>query len=144
MVAVQKLTEKRNETITVTKENLEEINSQENYQMMAQLKTGYDSHALKLIIGFLGNVFGLFIVCLASQLIINKNNEFLVACYVTDWYEWTAKNRLYLLMIMVRALKPFGWIAGPGIPTDLNTVTFVVKTGMSYITAMMSLYYRSN
>ncbi|KAL7302789.1 hypothetical protein TKK_0004829 [Trichogramma kaykai] len=111
---------------------------------MAQLKTGYDSHALKLIIGFLGNVFGLFIVCLASQLIINKNNEFLVACYVTDWYEWTAKNRLYLLMIMVRALKPFGWIAGPGIPTDLNTVTFVVKTGMSYITAMMSLYYRSN
>ncbi|CAB0041350.1 unnamed protein product [Trichogramma brassicae] len=46
--------------------------------------------------------------------------------YATDWYKWTAKNRLYLLMIMIRAVKPFGGIAGPGIPVDLSTVTFAL------------------
>ncbi|KAL7300217.1 hypothetical protein TKK_0006856 [Trichogramma kaykai] len=93
-----------------------------------------------MAVGLTGCIVILSFVCFPSELLIDVSNKIRFACYSCNWYTWNPKTRLTLLMIMIRTSKPFSWIAGPGIMLNFQTVAFVVKTGLSYIMTMVSLY----
>ncbi|KAL7304558.1 hypothetical protein TKK_0003342 [Trichogramma kaykai] len=92
-----------------------------------------------MALGFATNVFILATACFPSQLLIDASDAVGLSCYCSEWYQLKPKNRLIFLMTMMRTLKPCGWVAGPSNVLDFETVAIVLKTGMSYITAMLSL-----
>ncbi|KAL7304559.1 hypothetical protein TKK_0003343 [Trichogramma kaykai] len=107
--------------------------------IVTQFKNGALIETAILAVGVIACVSILIIVCIPSQLLIDAGDEVGFSCYSSGWYQWSPKNRLIFLMTMKRTLIPSGWIAGPGIILNFKTVAIVMKTGMSYITAILSL-----
>ncbi|XP_023318117.1 uncharacterized protein LOC111694385 [Trichogramma pretiosum] len=116
-----------------------------NFEMVAfalvQFKKGFVTDALQMGFGFLSCIITLVLLCIPSQFIIDVSDKVGHACYFnTNWYEWKPKDRLVIRRTLMRTLYPCGWKAGPSITLNLRTAAFVIKTAMSYVMTMISIY----
>uniref|UniRef100_A0ABD2XPL7 Uncharacterized protein n=1 Tax=Trichogramma kaykai TaxID=54128 RepID=A0ABD2XPL7_9HYME len=107
--------------------------------MVIQLKRKMFLNALKMFVAYLGCKILLMCLCYPSQQMKNASENILIACYSNHWYEFKPKIRSLLLVMMIRALRPCCLTACLGVQVNFSTVTYVVKTTMSYIAALMSV-----
>ncbi|XP_014233475.1 odorant receptor 67a-like [Trichogramma pretiosum] len=107
--------------------------------MIVELKKKMFMNFLKMCLAFLGGKMMLMLVCYPSQLMKDASENIGLACYCSSWYEFKPKVKSLLFLMMVRTLRPCCLMACRGVPVNFSTVTFVEKTTMSYITALLSI-----
>ncbi|XP_011867926.1 PREDICTED: odorant receptor 49b-like [Vollenhovia emeryi] len=86
------------------------------------------------------NVSGhMCLLCAVSELLVAKSESIYHAAYEHEWYKLKPEKAKCLLLIMVRAKKPFYIMAGKIIPMTLSTFCNLIKTSASYVSVLIAI-----
>ncbi|XP_025263956.1 odorant receptor 63a-like [Camponotus floridanus] len=86
-----------------------------------------------------GAFFTLLIVCYSGQKLMDESQNVFYQVYTTKWYDFSPRLKSLLIIILYRSNIPCGLKAGNLISLSIATYAAVIKMGVSYFTAFLSL-----
>ncbi|KAL7301274.1 hypothetical protein TKK_0006013 [Trichogramma kaykai] len=107
---------------------------------MAVVEISYDpTSSLRMLIAFVLIIVIVLIISHPGQLLIDASKAIYFKCYCSWWYEYPVKARKLLLTMMIRSAIPSRMRIGPQITLNLETAGIIIKTALSYVTALISV-----
>ncbi|KAL7286028.1 hypothetical protein TKK_0019684 [Trichogramma kaykai] len=93
---------------------------------MAVVEISYDaSSAAKMAVAFVMILILVLVICYPSQLLIDASNDIYFKCYTSKLYEYPARTRRLLILMMTRAAEPCCMTIGPSVPLHFETASSV-------------------
>ncbi|XP_028045642.1 odorant receptor 67a isoform X2 [Monomorium pharaonis] len=86
-----------------------------------------------------GSLVCLMVVCYSGQRIMDESQNIFYRAYAAEWYKFSPRLKCLLMIVLYRSNIPCGLKAGNLVPLSIATYATVVRTGMSYFTAFLSL-----
>ncbi|KAL6262949.1 hypothetical protein P5V15_005737 [Pogonomyrmex californicus] len=87
----------------------------------------------------MGALMTLMIVCYSGQRLMDESQNVFYRAYAAKWYNFSPRLKSLLLITLYRSNIPCGLKAGNIVPLSIATYATVVRMGMSYFTAFLSL-----
>ncbi|XP_025263969.1 odorant receptor 63a-like isoform X1 [Camponotus floridanus] len=87
----------------------------------------------------IGAFFSMLIVCYSGQKLMDESQNVFYQVYATKWYDFSPRLKSLLIIILYRSNIPCGLKAGNIIPLSIATYAAVIRMGVSYFTAFLSL-----
>ncbi|XP_072760095.1 uncharacterized protein [Anoplolepis gracilipes] len=93
----------------------------------------------KFIFIIMGALLTLFIGCYSGQILMDESQNVFSQAYATKWYDFSPRLKSLLIIILYRSNVPCELKAGNIVPLSIMTYAGVVRMGVSYLTAFLSL-----
>ncbi|XP_025267994.1 odorant receptor 63a-like isoform X3 [Camponotus floridanus] len=87
----------------------------------------------------MGALLQLMIMCYSGQKLIDESQNIFYRAYAAKWYMYSPRMRSLLIITLYRSNIPCSLTAGKLIPLSMTTYAAVVRAGMSYFTAFLSI-----
>uniref|UniRef100_A0ABD2XCX3 Uncharacterized protein n=1 Tax=Trichogramma kaykai TaxID=54128 RepID=A0ABD2XCX3_9HYME len=98
------------------------------------------AEAFRMFCAFSLATISLFFICLPSQVVVDTNTYVYNSCYSCNWYDYPTKSRKYFQLFILRLSKTLVVPAGPLAKLNFETYGNIIKTSLSYTTALMTIY----
>ncbi|CAL1673765.1 unnamed protein product [Lasius platythorax] len=86
-----------------------------------------------------GALLTLLIVCYSGQKLMDESQNVFHQAYATKWYDFSPRLKSLLIILLYRSNISCGLKAGNIVPLSIATYAAMVRMGMSYFTAFLSL-----
>ncbi|XP_072751606.1 odorant receptor 13a-like isoform X2 [Anoplolepis gracilipes] len=87
----------------------------------------------------MGALLQLMIMCYSGQKLIDESQNIFYRAYAAKWYMYSPRLKSLLITTFYRSRLPCSLTAGKLIPLSMMTFAAVVRAGMSYFTAFLSV-----
>ncbi|XP_070165316.1 odorant receptor Or2-like [Polyergus mexicanus] len=87
----------------------------------------------------MGALLQLMILCYSGQKLMNESQNIFHRVYAAKWYKFSPRLRSLLIITLYRSVVPCKLTAGNLFPLSMPLFAAVVRTGVSYFTAFLSL-----
>ncbi|KAH0952954.1 Or9e8 [Eciton burchellii] len=94
---------------------------------------------IRFIFIIMGALMTLMIACYSSQRLMDESQNVFYRAYAAEWYNYSPRLKSLLIIILYRSNVSCGLKAGNIIPLSISTYMAVVRMGVSYFTAFLSL-----
>ncbi|XP_026826814.1 odorant receptor 13a-like isoform X2 [Ooceraea biroi] len=111
-----------------------------NVMMDEQMSEVPFSRICYVIVGVIILLAHTFLYCGAGELITEHGDAVYQAIYDLDWYKLDSRNSRSLMLLMIRASKPFRITAGKVIPLTMATFCSLLKTSAGYTSFLLAKY----
>ncbi|XP_026826858.1 odorant receptor 67a isoform X4 [Ooceraea biroi] len=81
----------------------------------------------------------LLLVCYPCQRLMDESQNVFHRAYAAEWYNYSPRLKYLLIITLYRSNIPCGLKAGNMVPLSIATFAAVVRIGISYFTAFLSL-----
>ncbi|XP_072760098.1 odorant receptor 42b-like isoform X2 [Anoplolepis gracilipes] len=95
--------------------------------------------AARFMFVIMGALMTMLIGCYSGQILMDESQNVFYQAYATKWYDFSPRLKSLLIIILYRSNVPCGLKAGNIVPLSIATYAAVVRMGMSYFTAFLSL-----
>nr|XP_012226909.1 PREDICTED: odorant receptor 67a-like [Linepithema humile] len=87
----------------------------------------------------MGALLQLMIMCYSGQKLIDESQNIFYRAYAAEWYMFSPRLKTLLIITFYRSITPCSLTAGKLLPLSMTTYAAVVRAGMSYFTAFLSI-----
>ncbi|XP_032686785.1 odorant receptor 63a-like isoform X3 [Odontomachus brunneus] len=119
------------------------IRTTQMYSTYNVLQIVYVLDQLEEIIRYLfiimGAILQLMIVCYSGQKLMDESENIFYRAYAAEWYRFSLRLKSLLIITLYRSIVPCKLTAGNLYPLSMTIAAAVIRTGMSYFTAFLSL-----
>ncbi|RLU20731.1 ObirOr5-U8 [Ooceraea biroi] len=111
-----------------------------NVMMDEQMSEVPFSRICYVIVGVIILLAHTFLYCGAGELMTEHGDAVYQAIYDLDWYKLDSRKSRNLMLLMLRASKPFRITAGKVIPLTMATFCSLLKTSAGYTSFLLAKY----
>ncbi|XP_023313618.1 odorant receptor 82a-like [Trichogramma pretiosum] len=108
------------------------------YMIIALLQHNY-TRAYTLAISLSSMTYNLFILCYYGQILMDKFDELGRSIYMADWHKLSGSNARSIVLLLVRANRPFALTAGKIIVLSMASFAKVIKTSATYFNVLWNI-----
>ncbi|XP_070165314.1 odorant receptor 63a-like [Polyergus mexicanus] len=87
----------------------------------------------------MGALLQLMIMCYSGQKLIDESQNIFYRAYAAKWYMYSPRLKSLLIITFHRSSVPCSLTAGKLVPLSMTTYAAVIRAGMSYFTAFLSI-----
>ncbi|XP_011159797.2 odorant receptor 9a [Solenopsis invicta] len=86
-----------------------------------------------------GALLQLMIVCYSGQKLMDESQNIFHRAYAAEWYNFSPRLKSLLIIILHKSIVPCKLTAGNLFPLSMAVFAAVIRTGISYFTAFLSI-----
>ncbi|CAL1688040.1 unnamed protein product [Lasius platythorax] len=87
----------------------------------------------------MGALLQLMIMCYSGQKLMDESQNIFYRAYAAKWYMYSPRIKSLLITTFYRSFTPCSLTAGKLVPLSMTTYAAVIRAGMSYFTAFLSI-----
>ncbi|XP_019698865.2 odorant receptor 63a-like [Harpegnathos saltator] len=87
----------------------------------------------------MGALLQLMVMCYSGQKLMDESQNVFHRTYAAEWYTFSPRLKSLMIVTLYRSVVPCSLTAGKMLPLSMTTYAGVVRTGVSYFTAFLSL-----